>query len=140
MVYLVCFLAAALGVSGAIVGGVAAVGFRRQAILLILAPTVLFVSLSSSHLPLRLAFQWYQDDFEAIARNLQEGRSPETPFRVGPFLVTEVGRRSGDSIPYFDVRGQRQEVEGFVRHPLGDGFNLWSCISLTENWSYIAED
>ncbi len=140
LVYLVSFLIAALGAGSAIVGGVAAVGYRRQALLLTLAPTIVFVVLSCSHWPLKLAFHFYEDEFEAIARSLENGEVLQTPTRVGPFRIQEVGRRSDGAVPYLDVRGRKGEIVGFVRHPLGEGFNLWSCITLTDNWSFIAED
>jgi len=49
--------------------------------------------------------------------------------------------RKGDSgTPYLATNTDRQEIDGFVRHPKGLGFNIWSCVDLDDGWSCIAED
>ena len=113
---------------------------RWRAIGATIAPAILFVAIAGSHLPLRLAFRLYRSQFEQAALQIEAANPPATPFRIGPFKIRMAGRRGDSGTPYLASNDETYEINGFVRHPDGYGFNLWSCITLDDAWSYIAED
>ena len=106
----------------------------------VIAPTILFVAIAGSHIPLRIAFRLHRSQFEQVASQIEAGNPPATPFRIGPFKIKKAGRRSGSGTPYLASNEETYQIDGFVKHPDGHGFNLWSCITLDDTWSYIAED
>lgn len=103
-------------------------------------PAVLFAAIVGSFLPLRLAFYLHRADFDQVALQIDQGNPPATPFWIGPFKIQMVGHREDSGILYLATNRDSSEIKGFVRHPDGYGFNLWSRITLDEAWSYIAED
>lgn len=105
-----------------------------------LIPGILFIGIASSHVPLRIAFRVYRARFDLVAARIETGNPPATPFWIGPFKIKMLGRRGVPAIPYLGSNEDQWEIEGFVRHPGGGGFNIWSCITLDDKWSYIAED
>jgi hypothetical protein len=113
---------------------------RWHTLSLWLVPAAVFVSISCSHLPLRLVFRLHRAEFDRVATLIEKGTPPAVPFWIGPFRITMVGRRGDSGTPYVATNTEKSEIDGFVRHPEGHGFNLWSWIPLDESWSYIAED
>jgi hypothetical protein len=113
---------------------------RWQILAAWLIPAALFTGITCSHLPLRLVFRLYRVDFDRVATRIENGTPPETPFWIGPFRITMVGRRGDSGTPYVATNRDTSEIDGFVKHPKGHGFNLWSCVPLDDAWSYIAED
>ena len=57
-----------------------------------------------------------------------------------PSRIKMAGRRGDSETPYLSLNQEEWEIDGFVWHPDGYGFNLWSCITLDDAWSYISED
>ena len=113
---------------------------RLRTYLLTFIPVILFLLSFWSHIPLRLVFQMYNTEFDQIAVQIQVGTSPSTPFWIGPFKIKMAGQRGDSGTPYLATNTDESEINGFVRHPNGHGFNLWSCIRLNDSWSYITED
>ena len=111
-----------------------------QAMLFTLVPAILFVGIASTHIPLRITFRLYRAEFDRAAAQIEAGDPPATPFWIGPFKIKMAGRRGDSGTPYLSSNQAEWEIEGFVRHPDGHGFNIWSCITLDDEWSYIAED
>lgn len=113
---------------------------RWRAFGLTITPAILFILIAWSHIPLRLVFWFHRSQFEQVVSEFEAGNPPATPFRIGPFKIKVAGRRGESGTPYLATNEESSEIEGFVRHPDGQGFNLWSCITLDDEWSYIAED
>jgi len=105
-----------------------------------LIPAALYISILMSHLPLRAVFRIYRPAFDRAAAMIEKGSPPDTPFWIGPFRIRMAGRRGDSGTPYLATNTDRQEIDGFVRHPKGHGFNIWSCVALDDGWSCIAED
>lgn len=105
-----------------------------------LIPAALFIGIACTHLPLRLVFSLHRAEFDRVASLIESGTQPQTPFRIGLFRIRMAGLRDPSGTPYLATNEDRWEIEGFVRHPKGQGFNLWSCVTLDESWSYIKED
>ena len=59
--------------------------------------------------------------------------------QLKPFLPSAIAVMAASLVSLVLV-ADTYEINGFVRHPDGQGFNLWSCIRLDDAWSYIAED
>ncbi len=57
-----------------------------------------------------------------------------------PSRIKMAGRRGDSGTPYLSLNQEGWEIDGFVWHPDGHGFNLWLCITLDDAWSYISED
>jgi hypothetical protein len=113
---------------------------RLRSLVLALVPGMLFIALVWTHAPLHFAFRLWHADFEDVASQIEAGASPSVPFRIGPFTIRMVGRRGSSEPVYLATNTELHEINGFVKDPKGEGFNLWSCISLDDKWSYIAED
>jgi len=113
---------------------------RWRVLVLTLAPAALFVGIVWSHIPLRIAFRIHRAEFDRVASQIEAGAPPATPFWIGPFRIKMAGHRCDSGTPYLSSNQEEWEIDGFVRHPHGQGFNLWSCITLDDEWSYIAED
>ena len=111
-----------------------------RSLLSVLVPAVLFVAIASTHIPLRIIFPIYRAEFDRAAAQIEAGDPPATPFWIGPFKIEMVGRHGDSGPPYLSSNRAEWGIDGFVRHPEGQGFNLWSCITLDDEWSYIAED
>ena len=82
----------------------------------------------------------HRAEFDRVASQIEAGIPPATPFWIGPFKIKMAGRRGDSGTPYLSSNQEDWEIDGFVKDPLGRGFNLWSCITLDNEWSYIAED
>ncbi len=105
-----------------------------------LCSLTIFATSSLYSLPLKLAFSVYEAEFENAVARLSDHSTPSiTPMRIGPFTIHQIGQRKS-GVPYLATNKDSWEINGFVRHPEGHGFNLWSEITLNENWAYIAED
>jgi hypothetical protein len=113
---------------------------RWKILVATLVPALLFCVVASSTLPLRLVFRLHRAEFDRVASQIEIGAPPATPFWIGPFKIKMVGRRGDSGTPYVATNQEKSEIDGFVRHPDGHGFNLWSCVRLDDQWSYIAED
>ena len=113
---------------------------RWQALVSTLATATLFIGIAWLDIPLRVAFRVYRSEFDRVASEVESGTSPATPFWIGPFKIEMVGRRGDPGTPYLSLNQEEWEIDGFVRHPNGHGFNPWSCITLDDAWSYVAED
>lgn len=103
-------------------------------------PAILYIAIALSHIPLRITFRIYRSEFDQVAAQIQNGKPPETPFWIGPFKIKMTGVHENSKMPYLASNTDKLEINGFVRHPEGQGFNLWSCIELDDSWSYISED
>ena len=139
-VILLSLAVALAGLAMAIVRCIHAKQSRMRALGAVLAPVVIFVVIFGSRLPVRLTFRMFRPQFEQAALQIKSGNPPATPFWIGPFRIKMAGRRGDSGIPYLASNEETSEINGFVRHPDGHGFNLWSCIALDDAWSYIAED
>ena len=113
---------------------------RWQILASTLIPAALFAGIACSSLPLRLVFRLHRAEFDRVASQIEMGTPPATPFWIGPFKIKMVGRRGDSGTPYVATNEEKSEIDGFVSHPKGDGFNLWSCVTLDDKWAYIAED
>ena len=114
---------------------------RWRVLVLTLVPAaIIFVGIAWPHIPLRLAFRIYRAEVDRAASQIETGTPPQTPFWIGPFKIKMAGRRGNSGTPYLSSNQDEWEIDGFVKHPEGHGFNLWSCIQLDDTWSYIAED
>lgn len=140
IVILACLVVALAGLVAAGICCIEAKHGRLQALDVTIVPAVLFIAIAWWHLPLRLVFRAYRPQFDQVAAQIEAGKIPATPFWIGPFRIRMAGR-SGDSGPaYLASNREKWEIVGFVRHPDGYGFNLWSCITLDDEWAYISED
>lgn len=110
----------------------------------LLVATLIPIGIAYTDYPLKLAFRFVAPRFDEIANQVSTGAGvPPTPFQIGIFQITEVGVRGKEHVPYFRTYGETNagfDMVGFVRHPLGHGFNLWSSITLNDHWAFIAED
>ncbi len=113
---------------------------RWRALVPTLVSAIIFVGIAWPHIPLRLAFKIYRAEFDRAASQIETDTPPQTPFWIGPFKIKMAGRRVNSGTPYLSSNQDESEIDGFVKHPEGHGFNLWSCIKLDDTWSYIAED
>jgi hypothetical protein len=139
-VILLSLAVALVGIAMAIVRCIHAKHSRMRVLGATLAPVIIFVAIFWSHIPLRLTFRMLRPQFEQAALQIKAGTPPATPFWIGPFRIKMAGRRGDSGTPYLASNEETSEINGFVRHPDGHGFNLWSCITLDDAWSYIAED
>ena len=112
---------------------------RWRELILDLVPVALFILIVLTKLPLVWAFQVWQADFESVAQEYPPGTPPPAPFSIGPFEIKNVKHNSKGTV-FLVTRVDPAGSEGFVRHPEGKGFNLWSCRPRDSNWSFIAED
>ncbi|MDP6046437.1 MAG: hypothetical protein QGH94_13305 [Phycisphaerae bacterium] len=135
---LLCFVLATVTLALAVTRCINARGSRLRVFASTIIPAVLFVGIVCTHTPLRLAFWAYRGEFDQVACQMEAGEQPQTPFWIGPFNIRMAGRRG--KIPYLASNNEPYEIDGFARHPAGQGFNLWSCITLDDTWSYIRED
>jgi len=140
VVILACMTVALVGLGVAGVRSIQTGGSRWRAFGSAMTPVVLFVAIAWSHVPLHIAFRLHRSQFDEVAAQIEAGDPPVTPFWIGPFKIERAGRRGASGTPYLAVNAEPSEVDGFVRHPDGHGFNLWSCITLDDSWSVIAED
>jgi hypothetical protein len=113
---------------------------RWQILASTLIPAVVFAGITCSNLPLRLVFRLHRAEFDRVVSQIEMGALPATPFWIGPFKIKMVGRRGDSGTPYVATNEEKSEIDGFVKHPKGNGFNLWSCVTLDDKWAYIAED
>jgi len=113
---------------------------RFRALTTTTIPAIIYVGLTLTHIPLRIAFHAYRDEFDNVAKQVEQGNRPETPFWIGPFRIKMTGLCRDSVTPYLASNDDIGEIKGFVRNPEGEGFNLWSLIKLDENWAYITED
>lgn len=107
---------------------------------ILLIGVLLGLGLALTHAPLRVAFVYSEPEFDSLAERLMNQEDVDFPLWVGPFRVVDGGIREGAQVPYLMTSGDVHEINGFVRHPTGYGFNIWSMISLGGNWSYVRED
>ena len=140
IVILSCMAVALVGIAVAAVRCIHAKRSRLRVLAVTLAPVVVFVSIAWTHLPVRVVFHTLRLRFEQAASQIEAGAPPATPFWIGPFKIRMAARRGDSGTPYLASNEESYEINGFVRHPEGHGFNLWSCIRLDDAWSYIAED
>ncbi len=113
---------------------------RWQILASTVIPAALFAGIACSSLPLRFMFRLHRAEFDRVASQIEMGTPPATPFWIGPFKIKMVGRRGDTGTPYVATNEEKSEIDGFVKHPKGHGFNLWSCVTLDDRWAYIAED
>ena len=137
-VHLACCLVGAIGLAIALLRCIAGTRPLWRTVTDSVLPAFVFVAVAWPHFPLRLSFDVYQSQFEHVASQIEAGDAPTTPFWIGPFRIRTTGSRDGT--PYLGLNQEDWEVDGFVRHPEGDGFNLWSSINLNQEWSYVCED
>jgi hypothetical protein len=100
----------------------------------------LIVSVPVTNWPLRATFWLSRSAIEQLADAVERGEDVTFPHRAGLFQVQVGGRRSEQTFLWLDphLGGPR----GFVKAPANEPpwFNLWSSISLGENWYLIQED
>ena len=113
---------------------------RLQTLLVWLVFAAVFIGVAGSHLPLRLIFRLHRAEFDHVVAFIENGIPPAVPFWIGPFRIAMVGQRGDSETPFLATNNDVSEIDGFVRHPQGHGFNLWSSIKLYDSWSYISED
>ena len=113
---------------------------RLQTLLVWLVFAAVFIGVAGSHLPLRLIFRLHRAEFDHVVAFIENGIPPAVPFWIGPFRITIVGQQGDSKTPFLATNNDVSEIDGFVRHPQGHGFNLWSSIKLDDSWSYISED
>jgi hypothetical protein len=112
----------------------------------ILGVAALIVALGWTNLPLRVVFLAFHGKFDRLAGELVAGRPVHFPTSIGPFQFVGGGVRDfvvggvRHKTAYFICSGDVNEINGFVNHPEGYGFNLWSVNSLGKGWSYVCED
>ncbi|MCP4135982.1 MAG: hypothetical protein GY754_33745 [bacterium] len=140
LVKLSCMAVGLMALSLAVVRSINTKHSRWRVLASTLIPAVLFIGIAWTHVPLRIAFRIYRSEFDRVASQIESGTPPLVPFRIGPFKIEMVGRRRDSGPPYLGSNQDEWEINGFVKHPDGHGFNLWSCIRLDDVWSYIAED
>ena len=110
----------------------------RQIILHRFVFAAVFVGLVWYNLPLKAVFYVSRPAFEQAASQLLKSGEVKTPFWIGPFRIRYAGVKN--SVPYLGTNKGEWEIEGFVRHPEGEGFNPWSFKKLDRNWAYVSED
>lgn len=98
----------------------------------------LIVALGWTNLPLRVVFFAFHREFDRLAGELAASKPVDFPRSVGPFGLVGGGVRN--KTVYFISSGNPNEINGFVNHPEGYGFNLWSMTGLGKGWSYVSED
>ncbi len=140
IVILSCMAVALVGSAVAVVRCIYTKRSRWRAPGLTIAPVILFVAITWSHIPVRLVFHACRTKFDQVASQIDAGTPPATPFWIGPYKIEMAGRRGDAGTPYVCRNQVSGEITGFVKHPEGRGFNIWSCIRLDDEWSYIAED
>lgn len=98
----------------------------------------LVAAMGMANLPLRIVFFAFQGEFDRLAGELAAGKPVRFPASIGPFELIAGGVR--DQTPYFIDSGNANEINGFVNHPEGHGFNIWSVTPLGRDWAYVSED
>lgn len=86
----------------------------------------------------QLFFPSLVQEAEKIAMQIKNGETIETPFYLGVYKIKEVGIRKNTVYLWTDP--DPSGPTGFVQHPEGVGFNLWSATNVDDNWAYIKED
>jgi hypothetical protein len=115
-------------------------GFARLAIGVVLLLVFIAGSIVVTQWPLRLAFQLTEHQFNDVSSDLKRGQSFPKPFRIGPFKFEKAEiNRHGLVCLWTD--SSSGDLDGFVQTtPDVLPFNLWSTISLSDEWQYIVED
>ena len=97
-----------------------------------------FVSVSTTQWPLRLAYALSRPSLDAVAFSLKSGAKYSQPTRAGVFSIEKAEIRNGQICLWTDI-----DTTGFIRRPLNNSssnFNSWSSLTLDDQWRYISED
>lgn len=113
--------------------------------ILLLSLALLLLAIATLRVGEVLVAKYNKSDFvaheaqaDAIAQRIKDGEAIATPFKIGPYQIKEAGIRN--NVVFLWTKTKPSGCSGFVQHPKGDGFNLWSCKKVTPNWAYISED
>ena len=98
----------------------------------------MIVALGWTNLPLRLVFSAFRGDFDRLTGELVAGKTVTYPTSIGPFQFIAGGVRGETA--YLISSGDPHEINGFVNHPEGYGFNIFSVSPVGGGWAYICED
>jgi len=111
------------------------------------AAMLLVVSIMVFNWPLRIGYAFSKPAFNQVAEQVKAGNIPDTPRRVGWFLIEEIDAPNYViNIIGHDVVCLWTDVHpfgntGFVQHgPDNLPFNIWTHFKLDNTWQFIAED
>jgi hypothetical protein len=113
----------------------------RMKLLAVVAATIA-LTVVPTHWPLRLVFAISRPGFERLAVQLERGKAPQTPTRIGPFCVREAGIKD-HSYAFFWTTTHPSGSMGFVKCPdefLASEFNIWFKLALGNGWHLVVED
>ena len=142
----VVLLAIVLSAAAIIVGSLL-VGYRRHTqrrVLPALAAPILslavIISVAATHWPLRVAYAWSRDSFDAVAQRVRSGEHVTTPLRAGLFTIQRA-ELSHHGIVCLWTQPHPSGSTGFVQCRRDYvPFNLWSMVRLDDRWQFISED
>lgn len=116
---------------------------RRQATVALL----LVLSVTVFNWPLRVGYAFSKPAFELVAEQVKAGYIPETPRRVGWFLIEDIDAPNyvtniiGHDVVCLWTHVHPYGNTGFVQHgPENLPFNIWTHFQLDNTWQFIAED
>jgi hypothetical protein len=133
--------------AAAIIVGLLLIGYRRhtqrRVLPALVAPTLslaVIISVAITHWPLRVAYAWSRDSFDAVAQRVRSGEHVTTPLRAGLFTIRRA-ELSHHGIVCLWTHPHPSGSTGFVQCR-GDNvpFNLWSMVRLDNRWQFISED
>ena len=142
----VVLLAIVLSAAVIIIGSLL-VGYRRHTqrrvlpalVAPILSLTVI-TSVAATHWPLRVAYAWSRESFDAVAQRVRSGEHITTPLRAGLFIIQRA-ELSQQGIVCLWTHSNSSGSTGFVQCRRDYvPFNLWSMVRLDDRWQFISED
>ncbi|TWT58302.1 hypothetical protein KOR42_16760 [Thalassoglobus neptunius] len=108
---------------------------------LIVFSALMIASVAFLNWPLKLAFAASQNDFERVAKQLDDGETVQAPIQIGLFNVAkaEVNR---NGVICFWTDDDPSGATGFVNgdESVGEEFNLWSQCGVARDWQFLSED
>jgi hypothetical protein len=135
-------LSAAVVIVGSVLVGCRWSGQRRIAPALAASAFSLAVILSVAvtDWPLRVAYAWSRNSFDAVARRVRNGEVVATPWRAGLFTIRRA-ELSHHGIVCLWTKADPGGSTGFVECRRDHvPFNLWSMVALDDRWQFISED
>lgn len=122
---------------------------HRPGLIVLVTSLIAIVSVVLTAWPVRLAFFASRREFDDLAGRLEAGYRMTKPERVGRFLILKAEMRDGRPCLWIDtdpagydgfVRNPRRGPDGKLLGPSNRSFNLWSAVSLDDDWAFISED
>jgi uncharacterized membrane protein YuzA (DUF378 family) len=138
--YLLCISLLIISAAMTLLGQTTSVKRRISYLLVGLSCLALIVTACLTLWPMRLTYALSQASLHSLAQRIQTGEKITTPVQVGFFRVTKAELSPQGIVCLWTVPRPGGNT-GFVQCPPDNiPFNLWSTISLDNQWQFITED